>query len=101
MADEIVEDPFEYDGAGYMFEPEYNEEELIERDEQERVAAQQADAAEAPMQRTLGDWTAWCRCGHCGNMSTEGESMCCFEWEEWLQRGGGPDVGYILFYISL
>ena len=100
MVEEIAEDPFEYEGAGYMFEPEYNDEELNEREEQERVAAQQQADAEPPMQRTLGDASIWCQCGHCGNMPSEEESMCCFEWEEWLQRGGGPDVRFhFILYI--
>ena len=62
MEEQHAEYYFEYDASGYMFEPEYNNEEVIEREEQERVAAQQ-QAADAPLQRTLGDWSVWCKCG--------------------------------------
>ena len=40
-----------------------------------------------------------CKCGHCNNMPTEEDIVCCFEWEEWLQRGGGPDLKFYLFCL--
>ncbi|CAL8397646.1 unnamed protein product [Boreogadus saida] len=58
---------FEFDGRGYLFEPEYTQEELREM-----------EAAEA-VPRITGNW--WCACGKCRQMPTEVESRCCTEWD--------------------
>lgn len=33
----------------------------------------------AAMSRTIGHW--WCSCGHCQQMPTEEESLCCRQWD--------------------
>lgn len=74
-------DDFEYDGRPYRFEPEYTDEEIMERRKQ-REAEEQRDqerqAAARPRQE--GSW--WCSCGgHCTVLGTEEECLCCFEWD--------------------
>ena len=62
--DDFEGEPFEFDGHPYLFEPEYTDEELRERDERaarERQRAADATTDLAPA-RTSGKW--WCTC-HC------------------------------------
>ena len=69
---------------GYMFEPEYSEEQLRRRDEEEAAAAaavaarQAAGGAPAEDQRVGSDF--WCLCTNCMPMDTEEQSLCCHEF---------------------
>ena len=73
---------------GYLFEPEYTEEQLRQRDEDEAAAAA-ADAArqaavvagaDAEEQRVGND--SWCLCtnSNCMPMETERDLLCCHEF---------------------
>ena len=58
-----LEDDFEYDGRPYRFEPEYTEEEILERRRQ-REAMEQRDLDMLANTRLRKDSTWWCSCGH-------------------------------------
>ena len=71
---------------GYLFEPEYTEEQLRQRDEDEAAVAA-ADAArqaaivagaEAEEQSVGND--SWCLCTNCMPMETERDLLCCHEF---------------------
>ena len=71
--DKFEDEPFEFDGRLYLFESEYTDEELRERDERaarerQRAAAATTDLAPA---RTSGKW--WCTCHCCEVLPTEHE----------------------------
>ena len=78
--EDVVEENFEYDGCPYSFEPEFTDEELIERrtrrQREEQLAREQQTAARL---RIDGKW--WCSCGQCSPMPTEEECLCCSEWD--------------------
>ena len=59
---------------GYLFEPEYTDEQLQRRDEEEAAAAAGVDEEE----RVGND--SWCLCTNCVPMETEPESLCCHEF---------------------
>lgn len=77
----------EFDGRPYMFEPEYTEEELLERRRRREREGERAQAEEAAAQqeslaaqpRTTGSW--WCSCESCDKMPTEEECFCCKDWD--------------------
>ena len=79
--EEIDDEPYEFDGRPYLFEPEYTDEELLalenERVDREAQRAEQAVVASRP--RTSVTW--WCSCGCCVQMDTEEKSLCCKEWD--------------------
>ena len=66
---------------GYLFEPEYTEEELvqqeIERAERERRAMERTEQDGEERQRVD---STWCSCENCKIMPTVEESYCCHEW---------------------
>jgi len=59
-----VDNNFEYDGRPYHFDPEYKDEELLERrmqkQREEQLAREQQTAARP---RIDANW--WCSCGRC------------------------------------
>ena len=70
---EDLDDDFEYDGRPYRFEPEYTDEELLERRlrrqrEEQLIREQQQPAAR---RRIDGNW--WCSCGQCSTMPTDNQ----------------------------
>ena len=76
----------ESDFRGYLYEPQYSDEQLQLIEEQEAAAAATAEAEgltvadeEPGMARAGADW--WCLCAHCSPMDTEVESVCCKEFE--------------------
>ena len=78
----------ETDVRGYLYEPQYSDEQLRAMEEQEAaeaaVATAEADdlpaADEEPtMARAGADW--WCLCYHCAPMATEQESVRCREFQ--------------------
>lgn len=93
---------FEDDGLfgtlPYLYEPEYTDEDLRERDERaarERQLAEDADAntdLASTQPRTLRNW--WCTCRRCKIMPTEEECLCCREWD--LLHGDTPDTGCVV-----
>ncbi|CAL8342984.1 unnamed protein product [Merluccius merluccius] len=73
---------------GYLYEPQYSDEQLRAMEEQEaaEAAAATAEAGDLPavdeepaMARARADW--WCLCSHCAPMDTEQESVCCREFQ--------------------
>ncbi|CAL8338889.1 unnamed protein product [Boreogadus saida] len=73
---------------GYLYEPQYSDEQLRAMEEQEaaEAAAATAEADDLPasdeepaMARAGADW--WCLCSHCAPMDTEQESVCCREFQ--------------------
>lgn len=75
----------------YLYEPEYTEEELRERDEREARERQLAEEAQT-QPRTSRNW--WCTCRRCKIMPTEEECLCCREWD--LLTGDTPDTGCVV-----
>ncbi|KAG5274854.1 hypothetical protein AALO_G00140890 [Alosa alosa] len=79
------EDMVEKDVRGYLYEPQYSDEQLRAMEEQEaaEAAATTADlpaADEEPaMARAGANW--WCLCSNCAPMDTEQESVCCREFQ--------------------
>uniref|UniRef100_A0A672HK02 Uncharacterized protein n=1 Tax=Salarias fasciatus TaxID=181472 RepID=A0A672HK02_SALFA len=71
---------FEYDGRPYRFEPEYTEEEILERRLQRQAEEQRARESSASA-RPQTDSTWWCECGHCASMPIEEECLCCVQWD--------------------
>ena len=65
---------------GYLYEPEYTDEDLrqmdIERAERERRAREAG-----PTVRERENVTWWCSCTECAPMPKEVESHCCREWD--------------------
>ncbi|XP_055050357.1 uncharacterized protein [Misgurnus anguillicaudatus] len=77
----------ESDVRGYLYEPQYSNEQLRMMEEQEAVEAAAAPdeqdllggQEEEPEQARVGsDW--WCQCTCCAPMETEKESLCCYEF---------------------
>lgn len=58
----------EFFAVPYLFEPEYTDDELRQREE--------TQASDRP--RSNETW--WCTCGKCQPLPTEQESQCCHEW---------------------
>ena len=78
------EDDFTFaEPMGYLYEPEYTDDELrqmdSERAERERRAREDATAAATQRPRENDTW--WCSCDGCGPMPTERESYCYREWD--------------------
>ncbi|KAK0148178.1 hypothetical protein N1851_012112 [Merluccius polli] len=79
----------ESDVRGYLYEPQYSDEQLRPIDEQEAAMAAAAATAEAEdlpvvdeepgIAQAKVDW--WCLCSHCAPMDTEIESVCCREFQ--------------------
>ncbi|XP_056449914.1 uncharacterized protein LOC130385435 [Gadus chalcogrammus] len=76
----------ESDVRGYLYEPQYSDEQLQLIEEPEAAAAATAEAEglkvadeEPGMARAGADW--WCLCSHCAPMDTEVESVCCKEFQ--------------------
>ena len=68
----------------YMFEPEFTDEEIQqrEREQEERDTADSgATAAPEPEGPPRAFNTDWCECGRCQPMPTEIESLCCKRWQ--------------------
>ena len=65
---------------GYLYEPEYSEEELrrIEEEAAAAAAEQALPVAEEP-DRAGVNW--WCTCLLCSPMETHKESLCCSEFQ--------------------
>lgn len=74
-----IEDNFEYDGRPYRFEPEYTDEEILER-RLRREAEEQQTREHTASARSRINSTWWCECGHCASMTTEEECLCCLQW---------------------
>ncbi|CAL8398126.1 unnamed protein product [Boreogadus saida] len=83
----------ETDVRGYLYEPQYIDEQLRAMEEQEAAEAVAATAEaddlpaadeEPSMARAGADW--WCLCSHCASMDTGQESVCCreFQWGQCL-----------------
>lgn len=77
---------FEYDGRGYLFEPEYTDEELLAQDAERMARTEEQQPEAASRLRSTETWR--CSCGHCIAMTTEEDSLCC---EEWDLVQAGPD----------
>ncbi|CAM4708530.1 unnamed protein product [Leuciscus chuanchicus] len=81
----------DFDGQGYRFEPEYSEEEFLQRKaEFERQLTTESSVtpvaqAAAAVSRLTGTW--WCSCRKCRQMSTEEESLCCTELDLLVTEG--------------
>jgi hypothetical protein len=58
----------------YMFEPELDEEEIIAREEQQRLQLELT-------QGRAGN-THWCNCGKCISMEEDTHSKCCYEVQQ-------------------
>ena len=84
----------ETDVRGYLYEPQYSDEQLRVMEEQEAAEAAtdtaEADALpaadhlpaadeEPATARAGADW--WCLCSHCPPIDTEQESVCCREFQ--------------------
>ena len=78
----------ETDVRGYLYEPQYSDEQLRAMEEWEAAeaaaATAEADALpaadeEPAMARAGADW--WSLCSHCAPMDTEQESVCCREFQ--------------------
>lgn len=91
MSDYESDEEFDFDSEpkGYMYEPEYTDDELrqmeLDRAERERVDREATVEAEAgatagPAVSRLAD-KSWCTCSKCEIMQTEVECYCCHEWE--------------------
>ena len=84
---DFEENMVETDVRGYLFEPQYSDEQLRAMEEQEaaEAAATTAEAddpsaadEEPAMARAGANW--WCLCSNCAPMDTEQESVCCQEF---------------------
>ncbi|XP_054870061.1 uncharacterized protein LOC129349773 [Amphiprion ocellaris] len=72
---------------GYLYEPEYTDEEMcqiaLQRAERERVdrevEVEAGATAGVARSRVTDNW--WCTCFKCEIMPTEVECYCCHEWE--------------------
>ncbi|XDV17632.1 hypothetical protein PO909_023464 [Leuciscus waleckii] len=89
MAEEDFEDLLrESDVRGYLYEPQYSDEQLRMMEEQEVVgaaaAAEEQDLLggqeEEPGQTRAGA-DCWCQCSRCAPMETDTESYCCREFQ--------------------
>ncbi|XP_055025174.2 uncharacterized protein [Misgurnus anguillicaudatus] len=74
----------ESDVRGYLFEPQYSEEQLRQMEEQEAAAVAAAVALpvageELGLTRAGRNW--WCLCSRCAPTDTEIESVCCREFD--------------------
>ncbi|XP_051992948.1 uncharacterized protein LOC127651242 isoform X2 [Xyrauchen texanus] len=78
----------ESDARGYLYEPQYSDEQLREMEEQEAAGAAAAAGEqdllggqeEEPGQTRAGvNW--WCQCSRCASMQTDRESCCCREFQ--------------------
>ena len=102
---------------GYLFEPEYTDEEMRERDSEMAAAAAAAAAAAVepevrspPRLGRPGGADSWCTCGNCEVMETEAMSFCCHEcmrmepllreMEEQLEREEQPTDDDVQVCIS-
>ncbi len=74
--------PFTVDTRGYFCEPEYTEEELLQKKmgwaDRERGETSGKVESEA---RETAQVTWWCRCVSCKPMTTDLENCCCHEWD--------------------
>ncbi|CAL8254644.1 unnamed protein product [Boreogadus saida] len=67
---------------GYLFEPEFSQEELREREEEDAAAAAEQAlpvAEDEEPERAGVNW--WCTCLLCSPKNTNTESMCCSEFQ--------------------
>ncbi|XP_065134635.1 P2X purinoceptor 7-like [Paramisgurnus dabryanus] len=80
----------DFDGVGYRFEPEYSEEEFLQRKAEFELHLSKESsvtpvAEAAVVSRLTGTW--WCSCRKCKQMPTEEESLCCTEWDLLFTEG--------------
>ena len=56
------------------------------------MRGQQAEEGElaAAKMKSSGNW--WCSCGFCDPLPTQGECLCCQEWDLLMSKIGGRDV---------
>ena len=80
--------------AGYMWEPEYSEEELFER------LSDTDDGGDIGHARSA-DLT-WCTCSFCASMPSLKESTCCQEFEHLLSKlQENGHISYSVHFMGL
>ena len=82
--DSDEEMPFTVGTRGYLYEPEYTKEELLQMEAEwtERERGETSEETEGQAQvRERAQATWWCRCVNCNPIPTDLESYCCHEWD--------------------
>ena len=77
------ESEFDGDAKGFLFEPEYSWEEILERRalrEQAAAAASANPPAAKPIPRPRVGSNWWCSCTNCPAQDREISSICCHEY---------------------
>ena len=74
--------------AGYMWEPEFSEEELFERLSDTDEGGDIGHARSADL--------TWCTCSFCASMPSLKESTCCQEFEHYAGKMGTFHILYSL-----
>lgn len=78
------EDLVDTDVPGYLYEPEYSDEQLRAMEDETAEAAAATDALPAAEEEPAGARAGaiwWCLCSNCAPMDTEQESVCCREFQ--------------------
>lgn len=71
--------PFTLEPRGYLYEPEFTEEELLQMETRQAERDREETSVENVAQERIGN-TQWCECMNCISMPTDPESYCCHEW---------------------